>query len=145
MSLDPISTSPRVDKLITDVMKRFPGESRAAQARYYEEVHQHLAPLARELEAEVARLRVALYSTVPGERSARDDGFFAGVCVALQVLTAHDQGVIWKDIVKACGVDELLQYAANIEPEEWELAGFKHFARGELGRRKPATRGGAKS
>ncbi|WP_186125983.1 hypothetical protein [Burkholderia gladioli] len=65
MSLDPVSTSPRVDKLITDVMKRFPGESRSAQARYYEEVHQHLAPLARELEAEVARLRVALYTPAP--------------------------------------------------------------------------------
>ncbi|WP_208451569.1 hypothetical protein [Burkholderia gladioli] len=65
MSLDPVSTSPRVDKLIADVMKRFPGESRSAQARYYEEVHQHLAPLARELEAEVAQLRLALYLSAP--------------------------------------------------------------------------------
>ncbi|AJW99614.1 gp38 domain protein [Burkholderia gladioli] len=54
---DPASTSPRVDELITGVMKRFPGVSASAQARYYEEVHQHLAPLARELEAENARLR----------------------------------------------------------------------------------------
>ncbi|WP_186195643.1 helix-turn-helix domain-containing protein [Burkholderia gladioli] len=65
VSLDPISTSPRVDELIAGVMKRFPGQSRAAQARYFEEVHQHLGPLARELEAEAARLRVALYSTTP--------------------------------------------------------------------------------
>ncbi|MBA1366799.1 hypothetical protein [Burkholderia gladioli] len=71
--------------------------------------------------------------------------FFAGICVALQVLTTHDQGVIWKDIVKACGVDDLLQYAANVEPEEWQLAGFAHFARRELGRRKPAARKGEKS
>ncbi|WP_208453756.1 hypothetical protein [Burkholderia gladioli] len=78
--------------------------------------------------------------TPADERAARDDGFFAGVCVALQVLTTHDKGVIWKDIVQACGVDELLQYAANVEPEEWELAGFKHFASGELGRRRPAAR-----
>jgi hypothetical protein len=34
------------------MMKRFPGVSAAAQARYYEEVHQELAPLARELERE---------------------------------------------------------------------------------------------
>ncbi|WP_186187962.1 hypothetical protein [Burkholderia gladioli] len=54
---DPASTSPRVDELIAGVMKRFPGVSASAQARYYEEVHQHLAPLARELEAENARLR----------------------------------------------------------------------------------------
>ncbi|WP_186040618.1 hypothetical protein [Burkholderia gladioli] len=65
MNFDQTSTSPRVDELIAGVMKRFPGESRSAQARYYEEVHQHLAPLARELEAEVARLRVALYTPAP--------------------------------------------------------------------------------
>ncbi|WP_186056539.1 hypothetical protein [Burkholderia gladioli] len=77
--------------------------------------------------------------------SSNDNQFFAGICVALQVLTTHDQGVIWKDIVKACGVDDLLQYAANVEPEEWRLAGFAHFARRELGRRKPAARKGEKS
>ncbi|WP_186087818.1 Lar family restriction alleviation protein [Burkholderia gladioli] len=77
--------------------------------------------------------------------SSDDNQFFAGVCVALQVLTIHDQGVIWKDIVKACSVDDLLQYAANVETEEWQLAGFAHFARRELGRRKPAARKGEKS
>ncbi|WP_186058925.1 hypothetical protein [Burkholderia gladioli] len=65
MNLDQTSTSPRVDELIAGVMKRFPGQSRAAQARYFEEVHQHLAPLARELEAEVAQLRLALYFSAP--------------------------------------------------------------------------------
>lgn len=85
-------------------------------------------------------LIAAVSPATADERAARDDGFFAGICVALQVLTTHGQGVIWKDIVKACGVDDLLQYAAHIEPEEWDLAGFKYFARDELGRRKPAAR-----
>lgn len=40
----------RVDVLIDRVMKAFPGVSALAQSRYYEEVHQELAPLAREIE-----------------------------------------------------------------------------------------------
>lgn len=40
----------RVDALIDRVMKVFPGVSASAQARYYEAVHQELAPLAREIE-----------------------------------------------------------------------------------------------
>lgn len=46
-----------VDALIERVMRQHPGQSAAAQARYYEAVHQELAPLARELEAEISRLR----------------------------------------------------------------------------------------
>ena len=51
------STSPRVDALIERVMEQHPGVSASAQARYYEEVHQELAPLARDLERENDRLR----------------------------------------------------------------------------------------
>lgn len=46
----------RVDALIDRVMKQFPGVSAFAQARYYEEVHQELAPLAREIELQRDRL-----------------------------------------------------------------------------------------
>ncbi|WP_070106459.1 hypothetical protein [Burkholderia plantarii] len=79
LHFDPASTSPRVDELIAGVMKRFPGVSASAQARYYEEVHQHLAPLARELEAENARLRAdaaspAPASTWPGYKRGFSDG-----------------------------------------------------------------------
>lgn len=49
-----------VDELIARVMKLHPGESPAVLRRYYEEVHQELAPLARELEAENAALREQL-------------------------------------------------------------------------------------
>lgn len=66
--------------------------------------------------------------------------FFAGICVGLQVLTAQDEGVAWGELVRACNVDDLLQYAAHVEPDEWELAGFKKYANLELGKRKPAKR-----
>lgn len=49
-----------VDSLIQRVMKEHPGQSGAALARYYEAVHQELAPLARELELENRRLRERL-------------------------------------------------------------------------------------
>jgi hypothetical protein len=42
--------APRVESVIDACMKRFPGVTKAAQARYFEAVHQDLAPLARELE-----------------------------------------------------------------------------------------------
>lgn len=54
------SGAPRVEEVICRVMKRFPGTSKMAQARYYEEVHQELAPLARELERENRQLREQL-------------------------------------------------------------------------------------
>jgi hypothetical protein len=45
--------SPRVDACIAEVMACHPGTSPAAQARYFEAVHQELAPLARQLELEL--------------------------------------------------------------------------------------------
>lgn len=52
--------SPRVDALIEAAMARYKGHGTLAQARYYEAVHQELAPLARELEAENAEYRTLL-------------------------------------------------------------------------------------
>ncbi|MFO5940271.1 ead/Ea22-like family protein [Pseudomonas aeruginosa] len=45
-----------VEQLLERYIKRFPGEHKAAMSRYFEAVHQELAPLARELEAERDRL-----------------------------------------------------------------------------------------
>jgi hypothetical protein len=47
--------TPRVEACIESVMRRFPGSSPSSQARYFEEVHQHLGPLARQLEIELQR------------------------------------------------------------------------------------------
>lgn len=54
------SASPRVEACIDAVMKKHPGTSPKALAVYFEAVHQELAPLARELEAENTRLREQL-------------------------------------------------------------------------------------
>lgn len=50
----------RVDELIKKIMAEHPRLGAAAQARYYEEIHQHLAPLARELEIDNNKMRAAL-------------------------------------------------------------------------------------
>jgi hypothetical protein len=49
--------TPRVTACIEAVMKRFPSDRSTA---YFTEVHQHLAPLARDLEREVAAVREAI-------------------------------------------------------------------------------------
>ena len=49
--------TPRVEECIGAVMARHHGTSERAMGKYFEEVHQHLAPLARELERENAMLR----------------------------------------------------------------------------------------
>ncbi len=41
-------------------MRQYPGGTPGALARYYEAVHQELAPLARQMESEVAELQRAL-------------------------------------------------------------------------------------
>jgi hypothetical protein len=65
------------------------------------------------------------------------DDFLKGVCVALQVVSSRGDSVTWGEIVIAVGVDSIINYAAFIEREEWELAGFYRYAESELGRRKP--------
>jgi hypothetical protein len=74
-----------------------------------------------------------------GVAEERDD-FFNGVCVALSCVTAQDSGTLWREIVRTVGEDDLLQYAAHVEPEEWKLAGFEHYAKVELGKGKPRKR-----
>jgi len=56
--------TPRVEALIDRVMKEHPSVSKTAQAIYYEAVHQELAPLARDLERENAKLRDAMQTVV---------------------------------------------------------------------------------
>jgi hypothetical protein len=72
--------------------------------------------------------------------TAERDDFLAGICVALQCVTAADDGVLWAEIVQTAGTDAMLQYATFIEPDEWEMAGFAKYARMELHRAKPRKR-----
>lgn len=74
---------------------------------------------------------------VPPDLEALDIAFSRGVCVALQTVALMDQATLWTEIVRACDEEKLLQFAAHVEPEEWELAGFAQYAAQELGRDKP--------
>lgn len=85
---------------------------------------------------EAADGRSALTAVLGTPVDARDD-FLAGVCVALQVVAAMDYGTTWAEIVRTVGEDKILWYASHVEPEEWELAGFKRYAANTLGRSKP--------
>jgi len=72
------TTSPRTDALIHAVMRQHPGASPSASARYYEAVHQELAPFTRALEAQVAdmamlikQLSQALNQATPNHAAAK--------------------------------------------------------------------------
>lgn len=90
--------------------------------------------------ASIRAITAALAARQPVGKHGEGDEFLAGICVALQCVTAQDSGVLWAEIVRAVGVDDLLQYATFIEPEEWDLAGFSTYASIELGRRKPRSK-----
>lgn len=57
----PDDATPQVDCLIALTMAEHPGIGRAAQAEYYEAVHQELAPLARQLERDARKWRMKLH------------------------------------------------------------------------------------
>ncbi|HGM6720242.1 TPA: hypothetical protein ACKQC2_001083 [Stenotrophomonas maltophilia] len=82
----------------------------------------------------------AIAARQPVGEHGEGDEFLAGVCVALQCVTAQDSGVLWAEIVRAVGVDDLLQYATFTEPAEWDLAGFSTYASIELNRRRPRSK-----
>ena len=68
---------------------------------------------------------------------SKEDDFLGGVCVALALVTAHGEATIWREIVRSVGTDSLLNYAANVNPDDWNLAGFGEYAQSELGKGKP--------
>lgn len=58
--------------------------------------------------------------------------FMAGICVCLQVVASHDNGVIWREIVDAVGVEEVIEYATKVEPEERELIKLDKYLNSEF-------------
>ena len=63
--------STQVERCISGVMARYNGTGPAALARFFEAVHQELAPLARELERQNTELRKQLAE--PRLKIANDD------------------------------------------------------------------------
>lgn len=57
MAMAPKKDTPRVDHCIGECVREFEDYSPEGQAKYFEEVHQRLAPLARKLERENAQLK----------------------------------------------------------------------------------------
>lgn len=64
----------------------------------------------------------------------KDHAFFAGICVALQHVSLYDCVTVWRDIVQSVGFDDLKHYVTKIEPEEFDLTGFKKYAKSEFGK-----------
>lgn len=60
-----------VDRCINGVMAKYNGTGQAALARFFEAVHQELAPLARELERQNTELRNQI--SAPRLKSANDN------------------------------------------------------------------------
>ena len=53
------------------------------------------------------------------------------------VPVASEWETVWREIVRSVGVDNLLNYVANVCPGDWDLAGFSEYAQPELGKGKP--------
>lgn len=105
----------RVEAVIDKVMAEHPSESVGGQAKYYEAVHQELAPLARELERENTMLRsvkgqgfnlidhlqrqqdFSLRTFGPGLRT---DGLIDHIKKELKEIAANPYDVVeWVDVI----------------------------------------------
>jgi hypothetical protein len=93
-----------------------------------------LLDVATEVRLAVAKAAPAVVPVAVGKW---DEGFMAGACAALAVVTLHYDSVIWSEIIRSVGIDDLLNHAANVNPQDWDLAGFSKYAQAELGRGKP--------
>lgn len=65
------------------------------------------------------------------QRIARDEGINHGVCIALQVMASAGDAdsTQWNELLDAAGRSEVMHYAKNVEPENWELCGFAQVER----------------
>jgi len=64
----------------------------------------------------------------------KDKAFYGGICVALQCISLYDYGSAWAEVVRAVGFENLKHYVTKVEPEEFELTGFKKYAKSEFGK-----------
>jgi hypothetical protein len=71
------------------------------------------------------------------EKVAEARGFNAGTIAALACVHAQDCGVLWGEIVRAAGTQQILIHALSNEGD-WEWGGFAHYANHELGRAEVA-------
>jgi hypothetical protein len=68
-------------------------------------------------------------------RAARDEGFNMGTIAALACVRAQDSAVLWGEIVRAAGTQEVLRHALRNE-SDWAWGGFDRYAVTELGQQE---------
>jgi hypothetical protein len=66
------------------------------------------------------------------EKAAETRGLNAGTIAALACVRAQDCEVLWGEIVRAAGPQEILIHALTHEGD-WEWGGFSHYANRVLG------------
>ncbi|WP_420996293.1 hypothetical protein ACKI2N_012520 [Cupriavidus sp. 30B13] len=120
-------------EIVGDVIQRI--DSIGAASKRAKAALNRLQAVAHHFEDPAPALSASPAAPAPAAQ-AKDD-FLAGICVALACVQAQDHGTLWREIVRTVGEEDLLQYAAHVEPEEWELAGFANYAKLELNRNKP--------
>ncbi len=62
-----------------------------------------------------------------GVMSDHEKGFLAGTVSALAVIYGFDEETAWREVLRTSGEASVLYYAAHIEPEDWEFAGFAAY------------------
>jgi len=72
-------------------------------------------------------------ATFDNIEAARNDGFNSGTIAALACVTAQDSSVLWGEIVRAAGTQQILVHALTHEGD-WEWGGFSKYVKTELPR-----------
>lgn len=57
----------------------------------------------------------------------QDFGFNAGTIAALAVLTSFDQETIWCEVLRAAGIQKVMEHALR-EEGDWQWAGLEKYA-----------------
>ena len=82
--------TPRVDGCIEAAMARYPRDTKTELARYFEQVHQDLAPLARTLERENNELRAMLTELITATCSSDPQRWPRAIQTASERIAAID-------------------------------------------------------
>ncbi|HCL3799523.1 TPA: hypothetical protein N2B48_003553 [Pseudomonas aeruginosa] len=104
-----------VEQLLERYIKRFPGEHKAAMSRYFEAVHQELAPLARKLEAERDRLKAeneALRGALHAVQAEVDGNLLPLTRDLVNMVSGLNNGTHPNDIYEHCDEIERIIGAA---------------------------------
>jgi hypothetical protein len=116
---DGFDPSPQVEALIASVMAKHKGLGTLSQARYYEAVHQELAPLARELERENRQLKIALKIKAEEHTCCAEDLIaLRSLCRQLYEAERDKNQQDWTAVIRALekvGADSTAPMGSNVQ------------------------------